>query len=254
MTNEEKIKLLRDALTIRHSWEPLFVNKDHMQNFATVRKIVNDALAATSPAQPEPAQRDERADFIEWFREQWPEILLVYEKQLPVPMLEESINAVNSSWLGWQARAALINGNDLPAIRSKHFAFNATGDARIDKILLAVAKAGRAYHHTNDWNEECRDIGNDYGLEGDTPVEWIQNAANEAIRATSEEGEMLAAYAKMVEEESEFCPDYDSKTGKWGIPYLVNNDGGFGGGVGLQTFNSFEDAIRAAISAKGEGK
>lgn len=56
--------------------------------------------------------------------------------------------------------------------RAYYYEFDATGAPEIDKILEAVARAGKAYHNTCDWN--------DPDFDGKTPVEKIQNAANEA--------------------------------------------------------------------------
>ena len=60
-----------------------------------------------------------------------------------------------------------------------YFGFNYTGMAPIDKILSAVASAGKAYLSTSDWNDENQN----YGHSGETPVDWIQNAADEAMVA-----------------------------------------------------------------------
>ena len=54
--------------------------------------------------------------------------------------------------------------------------FEPTGVDCIDKVLSAVACAGKAYHHTEYWYEPARPYG---GHSGGTPVEWIQNAAKE---------------------------------------------------------------------------
>lgn len=54
-----------------------------------------------------------------------------------------------------------------------YYGFHRTGVIEIDRILSAVARAGKAFHLTEDWNEPA------YG--GDTsPVDWIQGAANDA--------------------------------------------------------------------------
>ena len=47
-------------------------------------------------------------------------------------------------------------------------------------ILSAVACAGKAYHHTDNWSEETPAY--EYH-EGATPVDWIQNAADKAAAA-----------------------------------------------------------------------
>ena len=61
-----------------------------------------------------------------------------------------------------------------------YYSFEPTGVAAIDKILSAVACAGKAYHHTEEWGE---DAGSYPYHTGSTPVEWIQNAANEAAKS-----------------------------------------------------------------------
>lgn len=50
--------------------------------------------------------------------------------------------------------------------------------AELGGVLSAVACAGKAFHHTESWNEE---IGEMYEhLHGQAPSEWIQNAAQAA--------------------------------------------------------------------------
>jgi hypothetical protein len=66
-----------------------------------------------------------------------------------------------------------------------YYAFNPTGVPEIDLILSAVACAGKAYHHTSDWSNYC-----DWPPHsGDSPVEWIQNAANAAAAKMKQERE-----------------------------------------------------------------
>lgn len=66
--------------------------------------------------------------------------------------------------------------NDKLRLDAYYYGFSSTGVDAIDKILSAVACAGKAYHCTKDWHEETEPYE---GLSGNTPVEWIQNAANE---------------------------------------------------------------------------
>lgn len=61
-----------------------------------------------------------------------------------------------------------------------YYGFTFTGVREIDMILSAVACAGKAYHHTNNWSEETPAY--EYH-EGATPVDWIQNAADKAAAA-----------------------------------------------------------------------
>lgn len=64
-----------------------------------------------------------------------------------------------------------------------YYSFAPTGVEAIDRILSAVANAGKAFHHTESWTEV--DAGPRDGLRGESPVEWIQNAANDAAKALS---------------------------------------------------------------------
>ena len=60
-----------------------------------------------------------------------------------------------------------------------YYSFSHTGPYHIDRILSAVACAGKEFHNTDMWNEECDPY---YGHTGDNPVEWIQNAANDCAK------------------------------------------------------------------------
>ena len=61
-----------------------------------------------------------------------------------------------------------------------YYGFDETGLPAIDRILSAVACAGKAFHHTDQWTEDCAAY---LGHVGTSPVEWIQNAANDAATA-----------------------------------------------------------------------
>lgn len=61
-----------------------------------------------------------------------------------------------------------------------YYGFDPTGNDVIDRILSAVACAGKAFHHTECWTEETTAY---VGHVGKTPIEWIQNAANDAAKA-----------------------------------------------------------------------
>lgn len=58
-----------------------------------------------------------------------------------------------------------------------YYGFTPTGNELIDRILSAVACAGKSYHNTEDWTDHAEPWD---GHSGQSPVEWIQNAANEA--------------------------------------------------------------------------
>ncbi|HJV75454.1 MAG TPA: hypothetical protein VJ654_14605 [Noviherbaspirillum sp.] len=62
-----------------------------------------------------------------------------------------------------------------------YYGFTPTGIIEIDRILSAVACAGKAYHHTEEWGERTRPYEDCF--KGTCPVDWIQIAANEAAAA-----------------------------------------------------------------------
>ena len=77
-------------------------------------------------------------------------------------------------------------------MQAYYYSFTPTGVEAIDRLLSAVAWAGKAYHHTDGWTDEVYDL-NAAGekvprpyepfLRGWTPAEWIQNAAVDAAAA-----------------------------------------------------------------------
>ncbi len=62
-----------------------------------------------------------------------------------------------------------------------YYGFASTGVGLIDRILSAVACAGKAYHHTFDWSAETEPY--EKCFRGECPIDWIQNAANHAAFA-----------------------------------------------------------------------
>lgn len=75
-----------------------------------------------------------------------------------------------------------------------YFGFDSTGSEEIDGILSAVACAGKAYHHTEDWTNDAE--GEGWGHNGGTPIEWIENAARAAAeRANQLEGALKCLLA-----------------------------------------------------------
>jgi hypothetical protein len=91
-----------------------------------------------------------------------------------------------------------------------YYGFDATGILAIDLILSAVACAGKSFHHTDQWGEKVSPYHD--RLRGDTPVEWIQNAANDAAAAilastpssagkTGEAGNFEAYWSKIPQED-----------------------------------------------------
>lgn len=72
-----------------------------------------------------------------------------------------------------------------------YYSFEETGQDAVDLVLSAVACAGKAYHHTEDWNESCGAYHS--RISGGSPREWIQNAANDAAKALADERAISAA-------------------------------------------------------------
>ena len=62
-----------------------------------------------------------------------------------------------------------------------YYGFEPTGVAVIDRILSAVACAGKSFHHTEEWENE--DLFAPDHLRGKSCREWIQSAADDAARA-----------------------------------------------------------------------
>lgn len=58
-----------------------------------------------------------------------------------------------------------------------YYSFEKTEADSINKILSAVACAGKAFHHTENWNDEAGKYADHTGI---TPVDWIQNSAKES--------------------------------------------------------------------------
>ena len=63
-------------------------------------------------------------------------------------------------------------------LNAYYYSFEPTGCDAVDAVLEAVASAGKAFHHTEDWQDAWTDKP--------APVDWIQTAANEAATALRE--------------------------------------------------------------------
>jgi hypothetical protein len=64
-------------------------------------------------------------------------------------------------------------------LNAYYFGFDSTGNEDIDRILSAVACAGKAYHLTKDWTNPTTEPY-EPSHRGGTCAEWIQNAAVDA--------------------------------------------------------------------------
>ena len=85
--------------------------------------------------------------------------------------------------------------NDERRLDAYYYGFDATGVEVVDKILGAVACAGKAFHHTCDWTDKANFSYDDHT--GDTTIDWVQNAANEAA------DEIATQQARIVELEEQ---------------------------------------------------
>ena len=63
-----------------------------------------------------------------------------------------------------------------------YYGFDSTGNDAIDLVLSAVACAGKAFHKTDCWMDEAEPSRYNERLRGETMVEGIQNAANDAAK------------------------------------------------------------------------
>ena len=66
-------------------------------------------------------------------------------------------------------------------LNAYYYGFTPTGVDEIDRILSAVACAGKAYPHTEDWKDATPKY--EPFFRGDNPVDWIQSMADDAARA-----------------------------------------------------------------------
>ena len=64
------------------------------------------------------------------------------------------------------------------AFDAYYYSFGITKCYPVDVVLHAVAKAGKAYHNTSEWGEQCEPWT--VHLKGDCPIDWIWNAADAA--------------------------------------------------------------------------
>ena len=91
------------------------------------------------------------------------------------------------------------NQDEIREARRMHayyFAFAKTNVDSIDKLLGAVASAGKAQHHTDCWNQRTEFNYDDHT--GNTPVLWIQNAAYEAAAAHTQLSEENARLREAI--------------------------------------------------------
>lgn len=76
-----------------------------------------------------------------------------------------------------------------------YYGFNPTEEDSVNKILSAVAIAGKGYHHTDGWTEE-KDDYSDYT--GGSYAGWIENSAKECAREITKLKKALEVATKAI--------------------------------------------------------
>lgn len=72
-----------------------------------------------------------------------------------------------------------------------YYGFVPTGVELVDRVLSAVACAGKAFHNTEDWNDQVSGVYETF-LRGETPIAWIEAAAADAAAALRERDAEIA--------------------------------------------------------------
>lgn len=91
--------------------------------------------------------------------------------------------------------------NEKLRLQAYYYGFSETGVRSIDLVLRAVSMAGKLFHHTDQWTSEI-----DYPIEnvrGSSPVDWIQNAADDAaatLATVKRERELLRKEVRRLEQ------------------------------------------------------
>lgn len=93
-------------------------------------------------------------------------------------------------------------------LQAYYYGFSETGVRSIDLVLRAVSAAGKLFHHTDQWTSEV-----DYPVEdvrGSSPVDWIQNAADDAAVDLATTQAALEAKTAECERLRQDCQRLDS--------------------------------------------
>lgn len=98
----------------------------------------------------------------------------------------------NDTTVASNPRQAAPRTHDL-RMHAYYFGFTPTGVELVDRVLSAVAHAGKGYHHTEDWLSN--DIDDWDCFRGGSYAGWIQCAASDAAAS---QRELLSALKAMV--------------------------------------------------------
>ncbi|WP_319172863.1 hypothetical protein [Pseudomonas aeruginosa] len=100
-----------------------------------------------------------------------------------------------------------------------YYGFDPTGCDLVDSVLEQVARAGKAFHSTDDWNEE--------DLDGLSPVDKMQAAANASAKTIMA---LIAEVEHLRKDAARYRWLRDSCTRQWDvmcrdIEIVINGDG-----------------------------
>ncbi|MBX6133547.1 hypothetical protein [Pseudomonas aeruginosa] len=100
-----------------------------------------------------------------------------------------------------------------------YYGFYPTGCDLVDSVLEQVARAGKAFHSTDDWNEE--------DLDGLSPVDKMQAAANASAKTIMA---LIAEVEHLRKDAARYRWLRDSCTRQWDvmcrdIEIVINGDG-----------------------------
>ena len=114
---------------------------------------------------------------LNFLRTNWP-VARAFARALESAVLSRQAG-VQPGWQPTPMVPASFGGSE-PEFRmdAYYYSFDPTGVLAIDLILSAVACAGMCFHHTGEWREKVSPYHD--RLRGESPIEWIQNAANDA--------------------------------------------------------------------------
>jgi hypothetical protein len=96
-------------------------------------------------------------------------------------------------------------------LNAYYYAFNSTNVEMIDRILSAVACAGKAFHHTDEWLTGPLEPYEDF-LRGNCCAEWIQNSA---VDAANSHQELVAALERLTAEATGFLSQANHNDHGW---------------------------------------
>lgn len=89
-----------------------------------------------------------------------------------------------------------------------YYGFDPTGERVVDRVLSAVACAGKAFHHTEAWGDAATCCSYPTFAADQSPVQWIEGAAKEAA---TEIARLREEVARLQRERDEALGGYDGR-------------------------------------------